>query len=99
MSMDRRDFTLGAGALAVAALAPASNAQSAGLSGAARAVWRRSIVLDGNIGPQFSAAAVPLPRADLEIGHASGLTALKTSIGGFNASFEDTVAEIAFYQL
>jgi membrane dipeptidase len=96
MSMDRREFALGASALAAAALTPTSNAQS--ISSSARAVWRRSVVLDCNIGPQFSGETFPLPRADLDIANASGLTALKTSIGGFNAPFEDTVAEIGYYQ-
>lgn len=97
--MDRRQFALGASALAIAARAQTANAQRNGVSSEARSLWRRSIVVDCNIGPQFSVASVPLPRADLDIAQASGLTALKTSIGGFNATFEDTIAEIAFYQL
>lgn len=96
--MDRREFALGAGALAVAALAPAASTQGNGISSAARSLWRRSVVVDCNIGPQFSNDTFPLPRTDLEIAGASGLTALKTSIGGFNAPFEDTVAEIGYFQ-
>ncbi|MFZ2030362.1 MAG: membrane dipeptidase [Vitreimonas sp.] len=96
--MDRREFALSVSALAVATLTSNAAAQSTGISAAARSVWRRSIVLDCNIGPQFSGETFPLPRADLDIANASGLTALKTSIGGFNAPFEDTVAEIAYYQ-
>lgn len=96
--MDRRQFALSAGALAVAALAPGGNAQSAGISNAARALWRRTLVVDCNIGPQFSGDAFPLPQADLDIARASGLTALKTSIGGFNSPFEATIAELAYYQ-
>jgi len=96
--MDRREFALGASALAVATLTPSASAQSASISSAARSLWRRSIVLDANIGPQTSVDTVPLPRADLDIAMASGLTTLKTSIGGFNASFEDAVTEIGLYQ-
>ena len=95
--MDRREFALGANALAMAAFAPSARALDGGVSSAARSVWRRSIVLDGNIGPQFSGETFPLPQADLDIARASGLTALKTSIGGFNGSFEDTLAEIGYY--
>ena len=97
--MDRREFSAGAAALAGAGLASSlARAAPGAISSAARSLWRRSIVLDCNIGPQFSQTTFPLPRADLDIARASGLTALKTSIGGFNASFEDTVAEIGFYQ-
>jgi membrane dipeptidase len=98
--MDRREFALGASALIAAGIAPAAHATAteSTISPAARALWRRAIVLDCNIGPQFSADTFPLPQADVDAARASGLTALKTSIGGFNASFEDTVAEIGFYQ-
>ena len=96
--MDRREFATGASALAIAGLAPASSAQGNGISASARSLWRRSLVLDCNIGPQFSGEGFPLPPADLDIARASGLTALKTSIGGFNGSFEDTVSEIGYYQ-
>ncbi|MBS0386439.1 MAG: membrane dipeptidase, partial [Proteobacteria bacterium] len=96
--MDRREFALGAGALAVTALAPGAAAQASGISSAARALWRRAIVLDCNLGPQASADTLPLPQGDLDIARASGLTALKTSIGGFNSPFEATIAELAFYQ-
>ena len=98
--MDRREFAAGAAALVGAGVASslASAAASAGVSSAARALWRRALVLDCNIGPQFSANTFPLPQADLDVARASGLTALKTSIGGFNAPFEDAVAEIGFYQ-
>ena len=98
--MDRREFAVGAAALVSASVVPAlaSAVDAPAVSSSARSLWQRAIVLDCNIGPQFSAETFPLPRADLDNAHASGLTALKTSIGGFNASFEDTVAELAFYQ-
>ncbi len=97
--MDRREFSVGAAALVGAGFASSlAHAAQPAISSSARSLWRRSIVLDCNIGPQFSQTTFPLPQADLDIARASGLTALKTSIGGFNASFEDTVAEIGFYQ-
>ncbi|MFZ2030361.1 MAG: membrane dipeptidase [Vitreimonas sp.] len=96
--MDRRDFTLGAGALAIAAMTPAAGAETDGISSAARSVWRRSTVLDCNIGPKISSDHFPMAQGDLDAVRASGVSAIKNSIGGFNASFEDTVAELAFYQ-
>ncbi|HVV32589.1 MAG TPA: membrane dipeptidase [Vitreimonas sp.] len=97
--MDRREFTLGASALAIATLTPAARAaQSDGISSAARSLWRRATVVDCNIGPQISADTFPMGQADLDVARASGLTAMKNSIGGFNASFEDTVGELSFYQ-
>jgi membrane dipeptidase len=97
--MDRREFALGAAALAAAGVAPAfATDATTAISAGARTLWRRSIVLDCNIAPQFSSDSLPLPQGDLDIARASGLTALKTSIGGFNAPFEATVAELAGYQ-
>lgn len=94
--MDRRDFTLGAGALALAAATPAF-AQDNFLS-AARSAWRRSIVVDANLGPPIGSDTFPQPQATLDAARNSGVSAIKTSIGGFGNSFEDTVAEIAFYK-
>jgi membrane dipeptidase len=96
--MDRREFALAAGAGLAALAAGGAHAAADAISPAARALWRRAIVLDCNIGPQASSDTLPLPQADLDIARASGLTTLKTSIGGFNASFEDTLAELSFYQ-
>jgi len=96
--MDRRDFTLGAGALAIAVMAPPASATTDGISAAARSVWRRATVLDCNIGPKISSDHFPMAQGDLDAVRASGVSAIKNSIGGFNASFEDTVAELAFYQ-
>lgn len=95
--MDRRDFVLGAGALAgLSALAPAAMAQS-GMSSQARALYRRATVVDANLAPPIFSADLPVPRENLEMARTSGVSAVKTSIGGWNAPFEDTLAEIAFY--
>lgn len=96
--MDRREFALAAGAAAVAALAPAARATDDGISAAARSLWRRATVLDCNLGPQISADTFPMGQADLDVVRASGVSAIKNSIGGFNASFEDTIGELSFYQ-
>jgi membrane dipeptidase len=97
--MNRRDFAVGAGALlAASAVTRAAFAQSDTISSAARAVWRRSVVLDCNLGPPVGSDTFPQPAEILQAARSSGVSAVKTSIGGFNASFEDTVDEIAFYQ-
>ncbi len=96
--MDRRDFVLGASALmASGALPGAAKAQDA-ISSRARALHRRALVLDGNIGPPIESSDLPLPQSALDAARNSGVSAIKTSIGGFGNSFEDTIAELAFYQ-
>ena len=107
--MNRRDFTCAAaGALALLALR-AGRAQAAEpeptISRAARELHQRAIVLDGNLAPptwynfappgwdpqQVTAETVATLRK-------SGLTAMKLTLGGFNAPFEETLAEIAAVQ-
>jgi membrane dipeptidase len=94
--MDRRDFVIGAGALATLAATP-TFAQSDAISSRARALYRGATVLDCNLGPP-SFEGLALPRETLDLIRASGVTAIKTTMGGFNAPFEDTLAEIAVYQ-
>ncbi|WP_395648363.1 dipeptidase [Terricaulis sp.] len=95
--MNRRDFAVGAGALlAAGAVARTAFAQGSAISAAARRVWQRSVVLDCNLGPQIS--NLPPTEADIALARSSGVSAVKSSIGGFNASFEDTILEISQYQ-
>lgn len=95
--MHRRDFVIGAGALAALAWAPAF-AQSDAISARARNLYRRATVVDCNLGPPIDTPDLPLPQAKLDVARNTGVSAIKTSIGGFNAPFEDTLAELAFYQ-
>lgn len=95
--MNRRELALSAGALlAVSAFGAPASAQE--IAGAARRVFRRATVLDCNLGPPIYSTDLPLPQATLDIIRNTGVSAIKTSMGGFNAPFEDTLAEIAFYQ-
>lgn len=97
--MNRRDFAMGAGAvLAAGAFAAPSFAQSAAISSQARALHRRAIVVDANLGPPITSDQLPLPQETLNLARNAGVTGIKTSMGGFNAPFEETLAEIAFYQ-
>jgi membrane dipeptidase len=95
--MDRRAFMMSAAALAASAAAPAL-AQTSEISSRARSLYRRATVVDANLGPPIYSPELPLPQATLDEARNSGVSAIKTSIGGFNAPFEDTLTEIAFYQ-
>ena len=93
--MNRREFAIAAAA--ATALAQPALAQES-ISRDARAAWRRAVVIDANLGPPVNAPQIPLPQASLDTARRSGVSAIKTSIGGFNAPFEDTLGELAFYQ-
>lgn len=98
--MNRREMVIGASALlGAAALAGGAAAQSGvEILSRARTLWRRAIVLDCNLGPPLGADTFPQPAEVLDQARNSGVSAIKSSIGGFGASFEDTLAELAFYQ-
>ncbi|MCX7358562.1 MAG: membrane dipeptidase [Alphaproteobacteria bacterium] len=97
--MDRREFALGAGALlAGSAFGGAALAYDGAISSRARSVHRRAIVVDANLGPPLTSDQLPLAQATLDLARNAGVSAIKTSMGGFNGPFEDTLAEIAFYQ-
>ena len=107
--MNRRDLTLGAASLVAAAAFGGGNAEAdesePTISRAARALHRRAIVLDANLAPPAWYSFAPPGWDDAQVSsdtvdtvHRSGLTAMKLTIGGFNAPLEDTVAEIAAVQ-
>ncbi len=62
----------------------------------ARNLYRRAVVVDGNLGPGFD-DSLPLPEISLARFRESGLTAIKSTLGGFGNDFESTLAEIGFY--
>lgn len=95
--MNRREFAFGASALAFAAASSPVWAQER-ISSVARAVWRRSVVLDCNLAPPISVDTFPQPQETLDAARNSGVSAIKTSMGGFGAPFEETLAEVAFFQ-
>ncbi len=79
----------------------------AGLSAVARAegpvsaeatsLYDRALVFDANLIPPLQ-EKFPYPTAIRDLVRRSGVTAMKTSLGGFDHNLADTVAEIAFYQ-
>ena len=93
---------MGAGALIVAAgtrtaFAAAPAADGANISAEAHALYQRALVFDANASPPVS-DKLPFPQERLDIVRQSGVTGVKTSLGGTDESFEDTLAEIAFSQ-
>jgi membrane dipeptidase len=63
----------------------------------AHALYERAIVFDANSGPPGQ-DTFPLPEAMLALSRDSGVTATKTTMGGINSNFQDTVDELAWYQ-
>lgn len=95
--MDRRALLLSAGAALAASALPASATDDA-ISSRARRVWRRATVFDANLGPPITSDQLPVPQSVIDVARGAGVSVIKTTMGGFNSPFEDTVAEIAFYQ-
>lgn len=60
-------------------------------------LYADAIVFDANAIPPVQ-DKLPLPKSMLEIAQRSGVTAMKTTLGGIDEKFEDTVDEIAFIQ-
>jgi len=97
--VNRRDVLAAAGAYAAyAAIARAASAQETdAVSSQARALYERAFVFDANLDPPMQ-EKFPFPKPMLDMVRQSGVNAVKTSLGGFDNNFEDTVAEIAFFQ-
>jgi membrane dipeptidase len=99
--MNRREFSAAlVAATAGAALPPpasSAGADAAGVSAAAHALYARALILDCNASPP-DPEHLPLPQAALDLVRNSGISVVKTSLGGINADFAETVAEIAQFQ-
>ena len=95
--MNRRQVLLSTAALALSAKAPALVASDSEVSAEARALYEKAFVFDANLGPPLS-DKFPFPPPMLAMVKDSGVNAVKTSLAGTDANFEDTVAEIAFFQ-
>ncbi|HEX7726321.1 MAG TPA: hypothetical protein VF410_07175, partial [Rhizomicrobium sp.] len=94
--MNRRDVLAVMGAATALAAIPvrAFADDDSAVSAQARALYKRSMVFDANMFPPLNGEP-PYPQSQLDMTRNSGVTAMKSSIGGFDNSFEDTVAEIA----
>jgi membrane dipeptidase len=96
--MNRRELLLSTGALALAARVPAFAADGDGISPEAHALYEKAVVFDANLSPPVNDGKLPFPKAVLDMVRDSGVTAVKTSLGGSDEKFEDTLGEIAFFQ-
>jgi membrane dipeptidase len=93
--MNRREFTLSSGALLGIGVT-ASSATSMPIDASARELYRRVLVLDCNLAPDLG-ESLPLSKTTLETLRSSGVTVMKTTMGGFGDNLESTLSEIAFY--
>jgi membrane dipeptidase len=96
--VNRRQILLSSAALALTASSRLRAEDSInGISPEARALYEKSFVFDANLSPPVS-DSLPLPPEMIAMVKASGVNAVKTSLGGTDEGFEETVAEIAFFQ-
>jgi membrane dipeptidase len=94
--MNRRELLAAVPALAVASAGNWAQAGDAA-SGEAASLYRRALVFDANAIPPIQ-DKFPFPRKLLEMMRQSGVTAMKTTLGGIDGTFEGTVEDIAFVQ-
>jgi len=95
-AMNRRDFSTALGAFGALASAPVlvhAAAADSTVGPAARALYSRALILDCNCSPPYD--ELPLPPSALDLVRNSGISVVKTSIGGINADFAGAVGEIA----
>jgi membrane dipeptidase len=97
--MNRREFSLMSATVvalggATAAIANPPSSRRTTLS--AQALYHRALVLDCNLGPDLG-DSLPLSTATLATIGSSGVSVMKTTMGGFGDDFDGTMAEIAFY--
>ncbi len=95
--LDRRAMLAGLGAFAALAAAPRFALAEGPVSAEATRLYERALVFDANLIPPMQ-EKFPFPKEMLDTVRQSGVTAIKTSLGGFNNGFADTVEEIAFFQ-
>jgi len=89
----------------LAAMAAAATAGAVSLAARARdavspeaaRLYARALVFDANLIPPVQ-DTFPFPPAMLDLARRSGVTAMKTTLGGIDEKFEDAVDEIAFMQ-
>ena len=92
--MNRRQVFLSTAAFAFAG---SLRAAESGVSKEAHDLYERAFVFDANLAPPLN-DTLPFPKVMLDMVRDSGVTAVKTSLGGSDEKFEDTLGEIAFFQ-
>src|SRR5689334_6908779 len=93
--IDRRFFL--AGALASSACAATPALVAGGPSSEAADLYRRALVFDANLSPPFQ-KTFPLAQSAIDLVRQSGVTAVKTTLGGYDNDFASTVEGVASWQ-
>jgi membrane dipeptidase len=99
--MNRREFSAqlaaAAAAATLASVAQATPEAPSPVSERARALYRRSLIVDCNCAPPMG-DHLPLPQEDLDLVRNSGIDVIKLTLGGINSDFAHTVASIGEVQ-
>lgn len=95
--MNCRDTLAALGSVAGLALLGGSARAADGVSSEAAKLYQNALVFDANLNPPLQ-DKFPFPQSMLDMIRQSGVNAVKTSLGGIQDSFEDTVSTIAFFQ-
>ena len=97
MTINRRQAILSISAGTLAAAMPAAHLRAQANAPEAAELYRRSLVFDANLVPPVQ-DKFPFPKKLLDMMRQSGITAMKTTLGGIDGSFEATIEDIAFVQ-
>ncbi|HWY16100.1 MAG TPA: membrane dipeptidase [Rhizomicrobium sp.] len=95
--MKRREVLAALIASVAAARIPLDARADGAISAQAASLYDRALVFDANLIPPLQ-DKFPFPRTMLDLARHSGVTAIKTTLGGIDEKFEDTVDEISFVQ-
>jgi membrane dipeptidase len=95
--MNRREALGAMGAAAALAAIPGLARAQGPVSAEAGRLYERALVFDANLILPLQ-EKFPYPKEALDMVRQSGVTAVKTSLGGFDDKFDDAVDAIAFFQ-
>jgi membrane dipeptidase len=95
--MNRRNILSAFAASAAFAATSRATTAPATVGSEASSLYDRALVFDANLSPPMQ-EKFPYPKAMLDIVQRSGVTAVKTSLGGFDNNFEDTMQGISVFQ-
>jgi len=95
--MNRREVMAAGSVAALLASATKFTNAADGVSPEAASLYANAIVFDANLSPPLQ-EKLPFPKSMLDMARQSGVTAMKTTLGGIDGKFEDTVDDISFFQ-
>src|ERR1700722_18463466 len=95
--MNRREMITAGSAAAFLTGAMHATEAPVGVSPEAARLYANAIVFDANLSPPVQ-DKFPLPKSMLDMARQSGVTAMKTTLGGIDGTFQEAVEEISFMQ-